>query len=197
MKRNSRQLLDVASALGRDDAPHSDRTLGEADLGSEPGDEAALGAEQFHTVHADNIRDPVTGSQAIRISQGEILIASHDADASDTEFMDLGNIIRQARRRMGLRQSDLARLLKVKQSAVSQWENGTYAPEIDNRIRIAAVLHIALHDLLPGAKTISEDALAEPQVRRLVDAFLSLDQKHRAALELIVLQMQEAATKGD
>ena len=195
MKRNTRQLLDLAGTLGGHDLPHRDRALGQADAGSEPRDEAALGADEFHTVHADNIRDPVTGSQAIRISQGEICIAADDINPSDTTTMELGNIIRQARRRMGLRQIDLARLLKVKQSAVSQWENGTYAPEIDNRIRLAALLHIALHDLLPGAKNISEDALADPQVRRLVDAFLSLDQKHRAALELIVLQMQEAAQR--
>jgi len=195
MKRNSGQPLDVAGALGGDDLPHRDGGLSEADLGGEPRDEAALGADEIHTVHADNISSACIGPQANRISQRENRIASDDADPSDIEIMDLGNIIRQARRRMKLRQIDLARLLKVKQSAVSQWENGTYAPEIDNRIRLAAILHISLSDLLPGATNISEDALADPQVRRLVDAFLSLDQKHRAALELIVLQMQEASRK--
>jgi len=105
--------------------------------------------------------------------------------------MDLGTVLRQARERLGLRQIDLARRLRVKQSSISQWESGKHVPDVGNRIALAAELRIALQDIMPEAEEVPADTFTDPQVLRLVANFSTLDAQQRSMIDLLVLQLRE------
>ena len=57
------------------------------------------------------------------------------------------DVIREARRKMGLNQTELAEQMGVTQSAVSHWENGETMPTPRQIPRLAEVLNIRVSDL--------------------------------------------------
>lgn len=57
------------------------------------------------------------------------------------------NVIREARRKMGLNQTELAEQMGVTQSAVSHWENGETMPTPRQIPRLAEVLNIKVSAL--------------------------------------------------
>lgn len=57
------------------------------------------------------------------------------------------DVIREARRKMGLNQTKLAELMGVTQSAVSHWENGETMPTPRQIPRLAEILNIRVSDL--------------------------------------------------
>jgi len=59
----------------------------------------------------------------------------------------LSQAIREARRRAGLSQAELAELLGVRQSSVSQWERGSTKPSTIHLLALAAALKCSLLDL--------------------------------------------------
>ena len=103
--------------------------------------------------------------------------------------------IRQAREKKHLRQEDVSRELEVKQSAVSNWEMGKSPPDLENRIRLSALLDIPLNELLPEAPDLSPEVFTNPQVRRLVENFATLTPELRQAIELQVLALREKTGK--
>jgi transcriptional regulator with XRE-family HTH domain len=62
------------------------------------------------------------------------------------------NGLKNLREVAGLKQSQLAELVNVDQSAVSQWESGTVSPTADNLKKLATVLNCSADELL-GIKT--------------------------------------------
>jgi transcriptional regulator with XRE-family HTH domain len=62
----------------------------------------------------------------------------------------LSEAIRAARRRAGLSQAELAELLGVRQSSVSQWERGSTRPSTVHLLALTAALKCSLLDF-PGA----------------------------------------------
>jgi transcriptional regulator with XRE-family HTH domain len=62
----------------------------------------------------------------------------------------LSEAIRAARRRAGLSQVELAELLGVRQSSVSQWERGSTMPSTVHLLALTAALKCSLLDF-PGA----------------------------------------------
>ena len=185
MTRNSCKLLDVPGTLGGNDLPHAERRLADADAGSEPHHETALGADEVHADH-----DKADISVVPDKDQAEN-IASPELEDGDSDFMDGGMRIKQARQRVGLRQVDLARRLRVEQSAISQWESGKFAPDLENRMALAAELRIALRDLMPEPQAVSVEALNDPQTRRIVDYFWQLDPHTRSVVEMLLMRMIE------
>jgi transcriptional regulator with XRE-family HTH domain len=75
--------------------------------------------------------------------------------------------IRSARRRAGLSQVELAELLGVRQSSVSQWERGSTKPSTVHLLSLATRLGCSLVELagLPGT-TASAVAPAVPDDQR-------------------------------
>jgi transcriptional regulator with XRE-family HTH domain len=69
----------------------------------------------------------------------------------------LSEAIRTARRRVGLSQVELAELLGVRQSSVSQWERGTTMPSTLHLLALAATLKCSLLDF---SGTAEGDAVA-------------------------------------
>ncbi len=61
---------------------------------------------------------------------------------------ELGAAIRQARVGVGLSQAELAGLLDIRQSSVSQWERGTTAPGTGHLLGLLGVLGMRLVRLL-------------------------------------------------
>jgi transcriptional regulator with XRE-family HTH domain len=62
----------------------------------------------------------------------------------------LSEAIRSARKRAGLSQVELARLLGVQQSSVSQWERGSTKPSTMHLLALAARLRCSLVELAGG-----------------------------------------------
>ncbi|HZD02106.1 MAG TPA: helix-turn-helix transcriptional regulator [Actinomycetes bacterium] len=65
----------------------------------------------------------------------------------------LSTAIRSARRRAGLSQVELAELLGVRQSSVSQWERGSTKPSTVHLLALAAKLGCSLAELAGAAET--------------------------------------------
>jgi transcriptional regulator with XRE-family HTH domain len=59
----------------------------------------------------------------------------------------LSEAIRSARRRAGLSQVELADLLGVRQSSISQWERGSTRPSTMHLLALASALNCSLLDL--------------------------------------------------
>jgi len=70
-----------------------------------------------------------------------------------SEQMHLSEAIRSARRRAGLSQVELAELLGVRQSSVSQWERGSTKPSTVHLLALAAKLGCSLAELAGVAET--------------------------------------------
>lgn len=64
--------------------------------------------------------------------------------------MNIGDNIRQLRKKQNLTQAKLAAQLNVTQGAVAQWENGLTTPTIEMLIMIAKVLHCTIDTLING-----------------------------------------------
>lgn len=185
MTRNTRDLFDLRDALGWNPLPLRKRSLRQSKPRGQPCDQAPLGSDELHPVHEANISAGDTGEQGGNINPIY-------ADPPDDKLMELGAIVRQARERLGLKQSDLASRINVKQSAVSQWENGKATPSLENRISLAAALNIPLSDLLPEAGEVPREALANPRIRRLIQNYLSMNAQQREAIDLVVERLREA-----
>lgn len=189
MTRDSGDFLDLQAPFRRDARPQGKRRLGKAELRSKPRKKAALGAEKVDAVHPANI----SGGN---IDQQDANINPIYSEPTDNNFMDLGTIIRRGRERVGLKQSDLASRIYVKQSAISQWETNKAVPNLENRIQLAAALNIPLSDLLPEAGDVPADAMQHPRIRRLIQNYLSLSMQQREAIDLVVERLREANDQG-
>lgn len=72
----------------------------------------------------------------------------------------LSTAIRSARRRAGLSQVELAELLGVRQSSVSQWERGSTKPSTVHLLTLAARLGCSLVELAGGSGTTTATVAA-------------------------------------
>jgi ribosome-binding protein aMBF1 (putative translation factor) len=92
--------------------------------------------------------------------------------------MEAATLIREARRRAGLTQSQLAALADTKQSVVARWESGATEPSYE---RVATLIRRSGFDLIP--EVISADdsdwSLARDNLSLSVDQRLA---KHAAAV---------------
>jgi transcriptional regulator with XRE-family HTH domain len=100
-------------------------------------------------------------------------------ETTETELLRLfGKRLREARCALGITQAELARWLNVRQSTISEYETGVYAPELPLLWRIAQVLHVPVGYFFPperGAvwneREAAEFALIQglsPQLRQFV-----------------------------
>lgn len=79
----------------------------------------------------------------------------------------LSEAIRSARRRAGLSQVELAKLLGVRQSSISQWERGSTKPSTVHLLALAARLGCSLAELAgaPGDGELASSIGDPPQER--------------------------------
>ena len=70
--------------------------------------------------------------------------------AKDLSKKSVGEIIREARQRKGLKQDTLAAELHVTPQAISRWETGQTAPDINLLLPLAKVLELSVDQMLGG-----------------------------------------------
>ena len=58
------------------------------------------------------------------------------------------NILKEERERSGYSQQQLANILKVARSLISQWENGICEPSINDLCKLSVILNITTDELL-------------------------------------------------
>jgi len=62
--------------------------------------------------------------------------------------MELGKKIYQLRKLSGMTQEQLAEKLNIARQTLSKWENGTSMPDVESAVRISALFHTSLEELL-------------------------------------------------
>lgn len=69
----------------------------------------------------------------------------------------LNENLKMYRKSMGLSQEKIAEMLGVSRQAVTKWESGQSMPSSDNLIRLAAIYHVSLDELLGKTSNIDEN----------------------------------------
>lgn len=167
--------------------------MGNAKLSRNLTDHPALRADQQHAgvrggsvTHATNI----TTSDALSSTD----INHPHAEVDNNEEVDPGTVIRLARTKAKLTQAQLAKKLGVRQSAVSQWENGTVSPEMPTRLRLAQLLHIPPSQLFPeyvDLTNIPEEAMNNPRALRLLARIVRLPSRWQDFVELFLEDLED------
>ena len=75
--------------------------------------------------------------------------------------MTLGEKIREARRKCGLSQEQLADKMSVSRSAIAKWETDKGLPDVGNLKLLARLLNISLDRLLDDAEEVDESVIRE------------------------------------
>lgn len=73
--------------------------------------------------------------------------------------------LKEFRTKRGLSQADLAKILGLAPSAVSNWEQGTREPNIENLTKIAIVLDVTVDDLIEFKKV--HDAIGKSLLEKI------------------------------
>ena len=78
--------------------------------------------------------------------------------------MTLGEKIREARRKCGLSQEQLAEKLAVSRSAIAKWETDKGLPDVGNLKILARLLNVSVDHLLDESRTVEESVIRETYV---------------------------------
>lgn len=76
--------------------------------------------------------------------------------------MTLGEKIREARRKCGLSQEQLAEKMSVSRSAIAKWETDKGLPDVGNLKMLARLLNVSVDRLLDEAEEVDESVIREP-----------------------------------
>lgn len=60
--------------------------------------------------------------------------------------------LKDFRHQKGLSQDDLANQLHLSRQAISRWENGETAPDLDILVKLASIFEVTLDELVTGVK---------------------------------------------
>jgi len=197
MPRKTGKALSRQNTLSRDTLPRRDRALRDIEVPGQPGEQPLMGADQADAgeivIHTPDISASDMSAQADNIGLPYVDTDNNTAGNNGVSGMDVAQVIREARRRKGWKQVDLARAMKVKQSAISQWESGKFLPDVENRVKLAGVLGLRIDDLLPEQSKLSE----AQRLARLFDDIKKLDLSRKRALELMVRLFLENMPQED
>jgi transcriptional regulator with XRE-family HTH domain len=114
---------------------------------------------------------------------------------------ELGNRIREQRKKLGLKQEDIARALQVSPQAVSKWERGENAPDIATLGPLSRLLGVSIDQLLGNnlADTDIFDATVfASSVRGAYKKSLEMDPRSYATwANALYYQLTEAVLRHD
>ena len=83
-----------------------------------------------------------------------------------------GQRFQRLRKRLGLKQEDIANKVNVSAQAVSKWENDLSAPDISILPTLADILNVSLDELL-GRETIKTQVLPEHERKDISKCLLT------------------------
>ena len=72
--------------------------------------------------------------------------------------------IKYFRKRLGLKQEELAELCGVDASCISRWEIGKWSPSVESSLRLAKALKVTVEDLCEEGETKMEDIATKQAV---------------------------------
>lgn len=75
-------------------------------------------------------------------------------------MMDMGEKLKQQRKKSGLTQTELANELFVSSKTISNWETGKNQPDTENLMMLAAFYHLSIEELLGENNSKSENRLS-------------------------------------
>ena len=87
--------------------------------------------------------------------------------------MDMGNKIRELRKKKGITQKELAKAIFVSRTAVSKWESGRGYPNIDSLKAIALYFSVSLDELLSSSR-VNTIEKKEKRLKKLRDPLFAL-----------------------
>lgn len=80
--------------------------------------------------------------------------------------IQIGRLIYEKRKELGLTQQELAERLQITNKAVSKWENGDGMPDVNLLSPLAAELGLTVDELLRGEKDVTENSIPENALKR-------------------------------
>lgn len=81
--------------------------------------------------------------------------------------MEIGLVLKTARKKLGLTQEEVATKIYVSQKSVSNWETGKTLPDIESLIRLAQLYQLSLDNLLLEGSAIVKDIQTKTNIKRL------------------------------
>lgn len=97
------------------------------------------------------------------------------------------NIFKDMRKKKGLTQVELAKLLNVQQTTVSKWEVGRATPDYPVLIKLAELFEVSIDYLLGAEKQEKKPDALTAEERRLVEGYREIN----AAGKKLVMQTVE------
>lgn len=80
--------------------------------------------------------------------------------------MEIGSQIKQRRTAAGLSQEELAEQVFVTRQTLSNWENNKTYPDINSLLRLSAVFHVSLDDLVKGDIQTMKEQIKVEDIRK-------------------------------
>ena len=102
--------------------------------------------------------------------------------------MIIGKRLKEARKKMGLTQSQLGELIGVKKSTICSYEKETRNPTIDNIIEMIMALGVSADYLLGTDKIIKTDVIENPRYRTMTKEevkFIEIMRKDKLVYEIL------------
>ena len=81
----------------------------------------------------------------------------------------VGKIIRQKRRSLGLKQSELAEMIGISEKHLSKIETGKNYPALDNFFRMAEILKLTLKDFGSEESEASNNSLNKNKLKMIIN----------------------------
>ncbi|MBR5265772.1 MAG: helix-turn-helix transcriptional regulator [Clostridia bacterium] len=104
--------------------------------------------------------------------------------------------IQELRKKSGLSQEALAAQLGVSRQAVSKWESGINAPDIDNLLALSKIFGISVSELLTGEKEESAEVQSEAAPAVADEKYEELLQQHLLQVDAMLKNAQKKKRSG-
>ena len=119
-----------------------------------------------------------------------LLSFSGDCDKMELDYMEIGRNIRRCRRERGLKQKDLAEMVRVSDQHMSHIENGSTQLSLPTLIAIANALAIDCNTLLGQTLGKAQGIIMRQELAQVLDSVGGDERKLRLRVELCRLLEQ-------
>ena len=117
---------------------------------------------------------------------------AHEVIEKNVKFnLELGQLLKLARRRKGLTMQAAANLIGCAKSAVGHWETGRNAVSVADLLKLASLYSVEPNELIPGKSA------PESQEEKFLRDYAQLDAPHKAALAAFLESFTQASKSFD